>query len=146
VPVLQGLVMLFALVGMRVLLRLRHAARQKPAPLSTPRLDSPAKTVLIIGLSRLTEAYLLSINEFAKDHIRVAGLLGRREGDIGRIVLEHPVLGTPEQLAAVLQDLELHGVSVDSIVVATRFSKLSPAARQALLDIEHTAQIPVEYL
>src|SRR5690606_4303311 len=61
-------------------------------------------------------------------------------------VLEQPVLGLPEQLGAVLQDLELHGVTVDEVVVATRFSKLAPAARQALLDIEQAGQIPVKYL
>ncbi len=144
-PVLQGLVMLFAMVGVRVLLRLRHAARQRPAPLRSPQ-PSTRKTVLVVGLSRLTEAYLLSIREFAGDRIQVAGLLGRRESDIGRIVLEHPVLGTPENLVAVLRDLELHGVTVDSIVVATRFSRLSPEARQVLLDVEQAGHIPVEFL
>src|SRR5690606_2068308 len=122
VPVLQGLVMLFALVGVRVGLRLRHAARQRPQPLRMPD-DEPARTILIVGLSRLTEAYLLSIDEFARGRVRVAGLLGRREGDVGRVVLEQPVLGLPEQLGTVLQDLELHGVAVDEVVVATRFSK-----------------------
>ncbi|MCL4768124.1 MAG: sugar transferase [Hyphomicrobiaceae bacterium] len=147
VPVLQALVMLFALVGVRVLLRLRHAARQRPLPLNLPEAaGSPARTVLVVGLSRLTEAYLLSIHEFSRHRVRVAGLLGSREGDIGRIVLEHPVLGTPENVGSVLQELELHGVSVDSIVVATRFSRLSPQARQALLDIEQSAHIPIEFL
>lgn len=146
VPVLQGLVMLFALVGMRVLLRLRHAARQRLRPLQAMVDEAPTRTVLVVGLSRLTEAYLLSLLELAQERVRVAGLLGRREGDVGRIVLEHPVLGLPEQLATVLQELELHGVSVDEVVVATRFSKLSPAAREALLDIEQAGQISVRYL
>jgi|CeladaMinimDraft_18_1061708.scaffolds.fasta_scaffold00002_362 lipopolysaccharide/colanic/teichoic acid biosynthesis glycosyltransferase len=145
VPVLQALVTLFALVGVRVLLRLRHAARQRPLPLQMPQ-SAPTRTILIVGLSRLTEAYLLSLAEFAPNRIRVAGLLGRREGDVGRVVLEQPVLGLPEQLHAVLNDLELHGVTIDEIIVATRFSRLSPAAREALLDIEQSGQISVKYL
>ena len=146
VPVLQALVMLFALVGVRVLLRLRHAARQRPQPLHPIAVDAAERTVLIIGLSRLTEAYLLSIKEFGGGRVRVAGLLGRREADIGRIVLEQPVLGLPEQLAKVLQDLELRGVSIDAIVVATHLSKLSAGARQALLDVEQAGLSPVIYL
>ncbi len=146
VPLLQGLVMLFALVGVRVLLRLRHAARQRPRLLTPLQFGRPDRTVLIIGLSRLTEAYLLSIGEFAKNRVRVAGLLGRRDGDVGRIVLEQPVLGLPEQLKSVLQDLELHGVAVDEVVVATRFSRLTASARQALLDVEQAGQIPIMYL
>lgn len=146
VPVLQGLVMMIALVSVRVLLRLRHAARQRPQLLRLPLAEGPARTVLVVGLSRLTEAYLLSIQEFARDRVRVAGLLGRREGDVGRVVLDQPVLGLPEQLATVLQDLELQGVTVDAIVVATRFAMLSAVARQALLDVEQAGQIPVEYL
>src|SRR5690606_7538749 len=78
--------------------------------------------------------------------VRVAGLSGRHEGDVGRIVLEQPVLGVPEQLQSVLKDLELHGVTVDTIVVATRFSRLSAMARQVLLDIEQAGQIPIMYL
>lgn len=145
VPVLQALVVLFALVGVRVGLRLRHAARQRPQPLHMPE-GKPTRTVLIVGLSRLTEAYLLSIDEFAGGHVRAAGLLGRREGDVGRVVREQPVLGLPEQLSAVLQDLELHGVTVDEIVVTLRFSKLTAAARHALLEVEQAGQIPVRYL
>jgi len=146
VPVLQALVMLFLLVGVRVMLRLRHAARQRPKPLDLPQTDAPDRTVLVVGLSRLTEAYLLSIQEFASDRVRVAGLLGRKEGDVGRIVLDQPVLGLPEQLPAVLQNLELQGITVDAIVVATRLSKLRPAAQGALLKIERAGQIDVVYL
>lgn len=146
VPVLQGLVMLFALVGTRVLLRLRHMARQRPRPLQAMTREAPPRTVLVVGLNRLTEAYLLSVHELAGERVRVAGLLGRREGDVGRIVLEHPVLGLPEQIATVLQKLELHGVAVDEVVVATHFSKLTPAAREALLDVEHAGKISVRYL
>lgn len=146
VPALQGLVMLFAMVGVRVLLRLRHLARGKPTLMSAPIPAGTCETVLVAGLGRLTEAYLKCVAEFAPNGLRIAGLLGRSERDTGRIILGHPVLGTPEQVAAVIQDLDLHGVAVDRIVVTGRLAALSRAARTALGALERSGRTRVDYL
>jgi len=148
-PIIQSIMAISMLVGARVLLRLHHTTRQTRkiamAPLKIVA-DGPAQTVLVVGLSRLTETYLQSIDELASARIKVAGLLGRNERHVGRLVGKHNVLGLPEQIEQVIGDLELHGVMVDQIVVTQLFSSLSPDAREALLRIEKIGSIKLQFL
>jgi len=147
VPVLQALLMIIFLIGVRVLMRLRHAARAKPAQLvAAPRPSDAAETVLVVGLSRLTELYLRSVAEFAPERVRIAGLLVHNPEHAGRIVNQYEVLGTPDQVAATLRDLEAHGVAVNRIVVTTAFDRLPEAERTALLSVEQSSGIRLEFI
>jgi lipopolysaccharide/colanic/teichoic acid biosynthesis glycosyltransferase len=65
---------------------------------------------------------------------------------VGLSLLSHRVLGTPEQVAEVLRNLDVHGVFVDRIVIATRLEALSPKAQQALRAVAQTRTIPVDFL
>jgi lipopolysaccharide/colanic/teichoic acid biosynthesis glycosyltransferase len=55
-------------------------------------------------------------------------------------------LGAPEDLSRVLVELELHGMTVDQIVIMQPFEQLSKTAQEALLDVERTTAIRVEWL
>lgn len=146
VPVLQGLMMLVSMVGLRVLARVRHAARGKPVQLTTQVEAFHAETVLVVGLTRLTDLYLRSVAEFASDRIRIAGLLGRSPHHTGRFVHRHRVLGTPDQVADAVRDLEVHGVFVDRIVVTSALDKLTEREQVALLGVEKASGIRVEFI
>jgi lipopolysaccharide/colanic/teichoic acid biosynthesis glycosyltransferase len=147
VPVLQALLMIIFLVGARVLMRLRHTARAKPVQLvATPLPTNAPETVLVVGLTRLTELYLRSVSEFAPDRVRVAGLLVRNPEHTGRFVHHYEVLGTPDQVAATVRDLEAHGVAVTRIVVTTAFDRLPEAERTALLEVEQASGIRLEFI
>ena len=147
-PILQFMVGVLMLIGLRVLYRHRHAARRGPgksAPLQvTDAVQS--ETVLVVGLSPLTEMYLLSIAEFAADRIRVAGLLGRTDRHVGRRIENVQVLGLPEDVDDVLKELETHGVLVDRIVVASDFATLPALAREALLKVSRSGAIELQIL
>lgn len=140
-PILQAIVAAFLLIGGRALFRLRHAGRQRAtATLPTNSLANGApENVLVVGLNRVTELYLQSVAEFASGRLKVIGLLGRTKRHTGRLVLQHPILGTPEQVANVVQDLEIHGVFVDRVVVTVDFARLSAQAQAALLALERTS-------
>ena len=149
-PVLQGILILFLLVGMRVLVRQMHAARQSrlavlPAtPENLAAIPGACETVLVVGLNRIAELYLASVAEFAFERIRIAGLLGHHDRHTGRLVQQQSVLGTPEDVMDVLKTLDVHGVFVNRIVVTTAFASLSPLAQAALLEIERTSNIKLE--
>jgi lipopolysaccharide/colanic/teichoic acid biosynthesis glycosyltransferase len=145
-PILQGLLILYFLVGVRMLARIWHAARERSVLLKAPREVSDCETVLVIGLGGLADFYLQSVAQFAPARVHIAGLLGDNDRHIGRSVHGHPILGTAEQIAGVLRGLEIHGVFVACIVVATTFEQLSPQARAALLDIKKTTNINLEFL
>ena len=143
-PILQVLLIVALLVGVRVLMRVGHMSRRQRAPARMGRMVS-GETVLIVGVNKLAELYLHCVAEFAGDRVRIAGLLddGHR---VGFTLLSHRVLAPPEQVADVLRGLDVHGVSVDRIIIATPFARLSAPAQQALRAIEETTSITLEQL
>jgi lipopolysaccharide/colanic/teichoic acid biosynthesis glycosyltransferase len=64
----------------------------------------------------------------------------------GRTIQQTPILGTVEELQDILQSLEVHGLSVDRIVVATAVDRLQPRAAEALLEVEKSSNIVIQFL
>jgi lipopolysaccharide/colanic/teichoic acid biosynthesis glycosyltransferase len=149
-PILQVLTSLLLLSGVRTLHRLFHERsyyRQAQAKLLAPLKDGEmAETVLVVGVSRLAETYLQAAAEMAQGRVRIAGLAGRSDRHAGRLVASQPVLGMPEDLGAILDTLEVHGINVDRIVVAIPFRALTPAERDALLLAESARGMTLNFL
>ena len=148
-PVLQFIMCLALLIGARVLHKISHDtrhARKTPAAIFRLADEKPPSTVLIVGISKLIGAYLQAIAELAPGRIRIAGLVGQTDRHVGRLVATYPVLGVPEDIASILDRLEVHGVVVDRIIIASSFHSLAPSERQALLQIAHSRAIPLQLL
>ena len=149
-PILQFLTGTTFLIVTRLTHKLGHefSHRRKAAAalLRTGSKEKAGLTVLIVGISRLTEVYLQAAAEMAPGQIRIAGLIGRSVRHAGRFMATHPVLGSPESIETILDSLEVHGVAVDRIVVATAFKSLSAEARTALLCVERSRNIQLRLL
>jgi lipopolysaccharide/colanic/teichoic acid biosynthesis glycosyltransferase len=145
-PVMQTLLMICLMVGARLLARERHVRRQRP---SVTELDAEKvgtrDTVLVVGINRLSELYLQTVSEYGTDRAVVAGLLGRSAQHSGRVVQQQKVLGTPEEVASVLRELEVHGVFVNKILLTVPFLSLSDEARDALIDVERSSEIRLDF-
>jgi lipopolysaccharide/colanic/teichoic acid biosynthesis glycosyltransferase len=59
---------------------------------------------------------------------------------------QQQILGTPEELPRVVAQLEVHGVTVERIAVMQPFEKLSPPAAKALLAIEQSSDVKVDWI
>ncbi len=147
-PILQTLLILAFLGGARVLTRVSGRARERrraaidaPPPLDRPR----CKTALVVGIGSPTDLYLRCIAELAPQRVRVAGILGQSE-QVGRLIHGYPVLGCPENAAEAVLALDVHGVVVDAVVVATDFDQLSERARAVLVKLERSGQVKLEFL
>lgn len=148
-PPLQFYLAATLLIGARVLYRMRstfrETRRRSVAPLNIG--NEPASiTLLLIGLSPLTEIYLQCVTEFARRRISIAGILGRQNRHVGRLVAQHRVLGIPGDLERVLSELEVNGVSVDRIVITASFGSLSRRAREAIAAVQRSGSVQVQYL
>lgn len=141
-PVIQGLLMAFLLVGIRVSARLRFTRRSEQT--SHPLALSGHETVLIVGINPITDLFLRSVAEFASERINIAGLVGRTTEHGGRLVHRHRVLGAPEDISEILKDLDVHGISIDRVVVTMAFTELPLAAQNALLEMERTSSIRLD--
>lgn len=144
-PFIQGMLIMLALVGSRVLVRLRHSSPARPVMWSEPKAG-PEETILLVGLTQLTDLYLRAVAEYAPGRIHIAGIVGRTSKDTNRSVRQYPILGAPDDIIEIRRNLEVHGIVLDRIVVTSRFNRLSPKAQQALLEIEMSTSIKVEYL
>jgi lipopolysaccharide/colanic/teichoic acid biosynthesis glycosyltransferase len=146
-PFLQAIVGVMALVGARVVHRLRHSYRRRKASSTAPVLTKSREiNVLILGVTRLTEAYLQAVDEMASGYINVAGIVGRVDRHVGRIVANHPVLGLPKDLESILDSLDLHGVVIHRIVVAEPFSGLPQDVQRTLLRAERSRGVSLQLL
>jgi lipopolysaccharide/colanic/teichoic acid biosynthesis glycosyltransferase len=145
-PVLQTLVMIFAMVGARVLTREFHAMRRKTDLTSIGAEAVGARdTVLVVGINRLAELYLLSVAEYGAERVVVAGLLGRNERHSGRMMQQQKILGMVEDVETVLRDLQVHGVFVSRILLAVPFASLSNETQEKLLDVERGSEITLDF-
>jgi lipopolysaccharide/colanic/teichoic acid biosynthesis glycosyltransferase len=146
VPVLQALLILFTLVGVRILVRLWHAARDLTFQVESHMAPVQCETALVVGFGRLADLYLGYVAQFARDRVRIAGLVTLDDRYPGSTVRGHPILGPAERIADVLRDRESHGVFVDRIVVTTAFEKLPWQVQDALVEIEKASNIRLELL
>jgi lipopolysaccharide/colanic/teichoic acid biosynthesis glycosyltransferase len=120
-PFLQFGLSYAMLAGSRDLLRWYHLSRltskQKPAQFVPVVQDQPL-TIIVVGVSRLVEAYLRLLESFGSNKIRVAAVMGRQDRHKGRILRNHRIVGSLAVLEDVLQDLKVRGITVDRIILS----------------------------
>jgi lipopolysaccharide/colanic/teichoic acid biosynthesis glycosyltransferase len=143
VPVIQWFLLVGAMVGTRVAIRIWHE-RARRNRLAT--VDASVQHVLIVGLSHLTELYLQSVAEYASKTIEIVGILSEQRELRGRLLGFHKVLGTPEELPQVMAQLEVHGIALERIVVTQPFEQLSRRAGEALLAVERGSGVRVDWM
>jgi lipopolysaccharide/colanic/teichoic acid biosynthesis glycosyltransferase len=151
IPPLQLVLSVCALVGMRLLARAHASSRRARRRSMLMRNQGLAaysglRTVLVVGLNRMTDLYVQSLDEFAPRKVQVAGLVGFNERHVGRIIGAHKVLGNATDIEAIIRDLDVHGVFVDSVVVTASADALPSEARDALLGLERASGIRIVFL
>lgn len=144
-PVMQGMLVLYALGGARIAMRIRYDARWRAR-----RAEASAKrdreNVLIVGLSPLADLFLSCVARNLDGRMEIVGLLSAAGRHHGRLLRSRKILGPPESVHDVLHDLGVHGIFVDRLVIATSASDLSEDAQAALADLTRSGKIRVEYL
>jgi lipopolysaccharide/colanic/teichoic acid biosynthesis glycosyltransferase len=144
-PVLQGALIVSFLISARAGARFWFT-RRIHIKANRHVKGHPHETVLVVGLNTVSELFLLSIQEFASRQVRVAGVIAEEPKMRGRAFQQKRILGTVEELQDILQTLEVHGVAVDRIVVATARDRLLPRALETLLEVEKSSNIVVHFL
>jgi lipopolysaccharide/colanic/teichoic acid biosynthesis glycosyltransferase len=142
-PVIQWFFLVAAMAGTRIAIRIWWERSPKP-PQEFVRAET--QHVLIVGINEIAELYLRSIEEFAPRTFAVVGILAPGTKLQGRLLRSHKVLGLPEDLAQVVQQLEVHGAPLDRIVVVEPLKRLSQSARDALLALERSSTLKVDWI
>ena len=144
-PVIQWFLLISSMAGVRIAVRLL-GERTDLRRMQSEEASTGPEHVLLVGVSDVTELYLRSVNEFAQGYLTVVGILCSGPKMRGRFMRMHKVLGRPENVQKILSELDLHGVAVERIIVMQPFEQLSKDAREALLAVERSSSIEVDWL
>ncbi|MBS0252942.1 MAG: sugar transferase [Proteobacteria bacterium] len=144
-PVVQGLLMLNALLGARLATRLRHDRRRRARDFSGSAGDF-RENVLVIGLGPQTDVLIYGAAKNAEEKTEIVGILSPSNRHHGRRLRSRKILGAPDAIYEVLHDLAVHGVFVDRIVVALSPAALSQKAQAALVQLQDGGSLRVDWL
>ena len=144
-PILQGMAMVAGLVGARVLLRVMHDRRRRAIQTDAVSLPSAQDTVLLLGWGSVIELFIRSAGELGNAKVHIAGILSPNPRHVGRLVQSTRVLGTPENLPEVIAELDVHGIHIGRVVIATPFDRLTEVVQQTLLEFERTAGVRLDF-
>lgn len=158
VPPMHWALAIAAMGGSRLLVRqLLGHQRLDHADLQTAK-----QHVLVIGACQTAELYLQFVRRIPGRPILVEGILDSNPALSQRMFQKHRILGTPQELPAILEQLRVHGIPIRHIVMAKllrempkedkaqlvalrdagvieliSFAKyLGPTAKQATLEVE----------
>ncbi|WP_409560778.1 sugar transferase [Hyphomicrobium sp. MC8b] len=142
--ILQSLLMLYALIGVRVAMRIRHDRRRR-ARVPHGSVGGFRKNVLIVGLGPQTDIFLCGAKEAGGEN-EIVGILSPSRRHHGRRLRSRKILGPPEAVYEVLHDLAVHGIFVDRIVVTLPPAALSGKAQAALVQLQDDGLLRVDWL
>ena len=143
-PLLQWFFLVAAMTGTRLAIRVWRERNTVTEQQFGRRPET--EHVLILGVNRLAEVYVRAMTELAPQKFLIVGFLANGTQLHGRMLGSYKVLGVPEDLSKVAQELEVHGTWLDRIVVTNNLSQLSPGAQQALFNFERSSGVRVDWL
>ena len=102
-----------------------------------PIYQSRRERIIVIGANRFGSKLISMLNAYAPNRETVVAVLDENAGAIGRSVAGVQVLGTPQELDAIVGEFVVHGVRIDRVIFAGDEDLLSAAA---LHDVERVCK------
>jgi lipopolysaccharide/colanic/teichoic acid biosynthesis glycosyltransferase len=105
------------------------------------------ENIIIVGANHVATLYTRLIEKCGLGRQRVLAVVDPNPRFRNQTVAGHRVIGTPEDLPAILDEYKTHGVEIHKFVVTIERSQLSQTALQCLCaDISVSQPIDVEFL
>lgn len=79
--------------------------------------DAPAEHIIMIGANHLSALYIKLIRSYSPQRHRVIAVIDDELSLFGRRVVGVPVVSTTAHIGHTIEELEVHGVSVDRVIV-----------------------------
>jgi Bacterial sugar transferase len=99
--------------------------------------QSRSERVILIGANRLASSFIRLLNSFAPNRQNVVAVLDEKSAMVGRALGGVQVLGTPQELDAIVGEFAVHGVKVNLVIIAGESDLISAAA---LHDLERVCK------
>jgi lipopolysaccharide/colanic/teichoic acid biosynthesis glycosyltransferase len=141
-PIIHALTLIAGLVGARIFTRLFEARRIA----LSPRTDTAAQHILMIGSNRLSLLYIKFIRAYSPGLHRVVAVLDERPEMIGRAIDGVRVIGPADHLEPVVNEFAEHGVRIDHVIVGGDPDMISPDTLPEIRRICEERQIKLDFV
>ncbi len=149
IPVLHLMFMASLLVSARLAARSMRRYQEVSAAASVRADDAGTPAIesqLVLGVGPLAEVYLRSILQFERPHVRIVGIIGERNRHVGRVMFGYPVLGSIDEIDRILDELTVHAVHIDRIVVTAAVEDLAGETALSLLRLKAKNLVHIEWM
>jgi lipopolysaccharide/colanic/teichoic acid biosynthesis glycosyltransferase len=131
VPLYHGLLLAGGLIFGRILTRSTRVAE------GAIDYQSRGERIIVIGANRLASSLISMMKAYSPNRQAVVAVLDDSSRAVGRSIGGVKVLGTSQDLDAIVGEFSVHGVHVDRVILAGDRDLLSPAA---LHDVERVCK------
>lgn len=140
IPMYHGLLLFGGLVAIRIATRVGGTERR--ATDYQLRRDR----IIVIGANRLAASFISMVRAYAPNQQAVVAVLDEKAATVGRSLSGVQVLGTPQELDAIVREFAVHGVHIDRVIFAGDTDLLSSAALHDVERVCKKRQLDVAYL
>src|SRR5258708_2903081 len=102
--------------------------------------------IFIRILTRFAATFISMLSAYAHNRERVVAVLDEKSGAIGRALGGVQVLGTPQELDAIVGEFAVHGVHIDRVILAGDTDLLSSAAMHDVERVCKKRHLVLSYL
>ena len=144
-PIIQWFLLVTGLSGGRIITRVLRRKRDADLPVAFgTHID---EHILVVGSGHLAELFARSAaTSGIRRHARIEGILTEDPSLVGGLYLSYPILGKPKRAQSVVEELRLHGIDINRIVVTELSQDLSYKSRRALEALTRRGDVEVDYL
>jgi lipopolysaccharide/colanic/teichoic acid biosynthesis glycosyltransferase len=139
VPLYHGLLLAGGLIFVRIVTRGSDEGRASDYQMRRER-------IIVIGANRLAASFISMLRAYAPNREGVVAVLEEKSGAIGRALGGVKVLGTPQELDAIVGEFAVHGVQIDRVILAGDTDLLSSAALHDVERVCKKRQLELSYL
>jgi lipopolysaccharide/colanic/teichoic acid biosynthesis glycosyltransferase len=140
VPLFHGLLLAGGLVFIRIVTR--GGSDEKRAT----DYQSRYERIIVVGANRLAASFISMLRAYAPNREGVVAVLDEKSAAIGRTLSGVQVLGTPQELDAIVGEFAVHGVRIDRVILAGDTDLLSSAALHDLERVCKKRHLELSYL
>src|SRR5262245_51380707 len=79
--------------------------------------DTPAEHIIMIGANHLSALYIKLVRSYSPQRHRVIAVIDNESSLFGRRVVGVPVVSTTAHIESTIKEFEVHGISIDRIIV-----------------------------
>src|SRR5262249_10706372 len=131
-PVYHGLLLAAGLILTRIATRIRFSEDE-----SEIDYQSRSERLILIGANRLASAFIRLLGAYAPNRQSVVAVLDEKTAMTGRALGGVQVVGTPQELDAIVGEFAVHGIKISRVIIAGESDLISSAA---LHDVERVCK------